>query len=189
MREASRHLDPADVLVVQQSDPSLVRRVVDEVRSLDRTGQVPVLAVVGHRAALDLDRDDGIDDFVVLPIDRNELAARLGMLLARPPGEGESMSVGGLVVDMASHEVLIDDARVMLTRKEFDLLRFLMRHRGRVFSRPVLFEEVWGGMFVRGSRTVDVHIRRLRSKLGPIYGPLIQTVRQAGYLFSGRSSE
>ncbi len=108
--------------------------------------------------------------------------------VAAPPGAaGESLEAGGLVLDVASHRVTVDDASVALGPTEYRLLQFFMEHPERVYSRSQLLDRVWGGNVYVEERTVDVHIRRLRKALEPSgRDGLVQTVRGSGYRFSTR---
>ena len=111
-----------------------------------------------------------------------EISLRLAMLRKRSGApSGDTIHIGPLALDEASFQVTIDGRALDLTFKEFELLRYLASRPGRVFTRPALLREVWGYDFYGGTRTVDVHVRRLRSKLGPAHEHLIQTVRGVGY--------
>lgn len=143
---------------------------------------VPVLAVIGRE---DLDRfrwADVADEFVFPEASEAELRVRLAMLTARRGESGEAVArLGPLAINVESYQVTAGGRVLDLTFKEFELLRFLAEHPGRVFSRAKLLQEVWGYDFYGGTRTVDVHVRRLRSKLGPEHEQLIETVRGVGY--------
>ena len=111
-----------------------------------------------------------------------ELRVRLAMLRRRAgAGDGTVIRLGALAVDTETYHVTVSGRPLDLTFKEFELLRFLAQHPGRVFTRPSLLREVWGYDFYGGTRTVDVHVRRLRAKLGPEHEHLIETVRSVGY--------
>ena len=97
----------------------------------------------------------------------------------------EAIAIDGLVIDKEAYEVLVDGELVELTYQEFLLLTFLTANRGKVYSRQQLLDRVWGFNYFGGTRTVDIHIRRIRAKLGPRYNRYIQTVRQVGYKFVG----
>jgi DNA-binding response OmpR family regulator len=127
----------------------------------------------------------GLDDFLVYPSTTAELLARLRFLLSRlalsAPANG--LRLGDLSMDFDRYEVTLRSETLYLTFKEYELLKFLATHLDRVFTREALLAQVWGYDYYGGTRTVDVHVRRLREKLGPRYGELIQTVRQVGYRF------
>ncbi|PIQ82439.1 MAG: hypothetical protein COV76_03690 [Candidatus Omnitrophica bacterium CG11_big_fil_rev_8_21_14_0_20_64_10] len=129
----------------------------------------------------------GIEDFLVLPGQPGELEARLRLVMGRlnhaPPGT--VIRIGELEIDPDRFEVRLAGAPLELTFKEFELVKFLATRPDRVFTRDQLLNQVWGYDFIGGTRTVDVHIRRLRAKLGPRQASLIETVRNVGYKFSG----
>jgi DNA-binding response OmpR family regulator len=133
--------------------------------------------------AADLPRLEGqADDFLVEPATDAELWLRLRRF-STAEGDGHSIQVGGLVIHPQSYEVFIDGRPMQLTFKEYELLKFLAAHPERVWDRQALLNRIWAYDYFGGTRTVDVHIRRLRAKLGPRYADLIQTVRQVGYKF------
>jgi DNA-binding response OmpR family regulator len=144
----------------------------------------PVLVVVSGAHLDELEgRHELFDDFVLGPFHPRELEARLRHLLWRT-GRGPSPEVvecGPLVLNLETYQAAIDGRPLDLTFMEYELLKYLASHPGKVFTREALLNRVWGYEYYGGARTVDVHIRRLRAKLGEEYANLIQTVRSVGY--------
>jgi DNA-binding response OmpR family regulator len=150
--------------------------------------RTPTLAVLPEGRFLAGDADLGVDDFVLYPLRPGELAARLRRLAGQPESDSpDLLRRGALAIDLASYRVSIDGALVELTYKEYALLRFLATQPDRVFTREALLDKVWGYDFYGGARTVDVHIRRLRSKLEVGGHTFIETVRSVGYRFHASS--
>ena len=144
---------------------------------------IPVVALVEARDTVDLDFSIGLEDFLVKTDSFEELHTRIRFVLWRLSklDSEDTIRAGALTMNLASYQVTVGGEHLYLTYKEFELLRFLMTHRGRVFSRDALLRHVWGEEYLGGTRTVDVHIRRLRAKVGPQFDELIQTVRNVGY--------
>ena len=124
------------------------------------------------------------DDFVLVPIDEAELRVRLSRLIFDRTGQGDGHVIrhGGLVIDLERYKVTVDEEVVDLTYKEYELLRFLSSNPGKPFTREALLNQVWGYDYYGGSRTVDVHIRRIRAKIEQ-REQYIDTVRNVGYRF------
>ena len=145
-----------------------------------------------HQEALDeFDLTWGADDFVVVPGAVGELAVRIRLLFwtqSRVKEEG-SISFGDLSIDFANYEVRVSGSVLDLTFKEFELLKYLVTHRSRVHTRESLLARVWGYDYYGGTRTIDVHVRRIRSKLGPEFEDCIDTVRGVGYRFTTPESK
>ena len=146
----------------------------------------PLLLVVRPEQLGDLElRDDLFDDFCLAPTQSHELEARLKHLFWKT-GTGtrpELIEYGRLVLNLETYQAAIDGRPLDLTFMEYELLKFLATHPGKVFTREVLLSRVWGYEYYGGARTVDVHIRRLRAKLGEEHAHLISTVRSVGYRF------
>ncbi len=146
----------------------------------------PVLLVVDRQSLGKLElREDLFDDFVTLPLDARELEVRLQRLFYRT-GRGlakEVIEYGPLSINLETYQASIGGRSLDLTYMEYQLLTFLASHPGRVFNRETLLSRVWGYEYYGGARTVDVHIRRLRAKLGDQHESLIETVRSVGYRF------
>ncbi len=146
----------------------------------------PVLLLVSGAQLGDLElRDEMFDDFCLAPFHPRELEARIKHLFWRT-GRGtrpELVEYGGLMLNLETYQAAIDGRPLDLTYMEYELLKFLSSHPGKVFTRETLLSRVWGYEYYGGARTVDVHIRRLRAKLGEEHANLIQTVRSVGYRF------
>ncbi|HTR97259.1 MAG TPA: response regulator transcription factor [Candidatus Acidoferrales bacterium] len=161
--------------------------VLREVRGEPATADLPVVVLTARGAEMDklLGFEHGADDYLTKPFSPRELIARIGALLrrARPARAGHALERGPLRIDFDAREAHVAGRRLALTPREFDLLAFLARHPGRVVSRDELLRKVWGYDYLGETRTVDVHVRRLRMKLGE-ERPLIETVTGAGYKFA-----
>ncbi|HEY3088173.1 MAG TPA: response regulator transcription factor [Jatrophihabitantaceae bacterium] len=154
---------------------------------------VPVLAVLTEGGLIALSADWTIDDVVLDTAGPAELDARLRLAVDRrarcADPTPDHIQIGDLVIDETTYTARLSGRALDLTYKEFELLKFLAQHAGRVFTRSHLVQEVWGYDYFGGSRTVDVHVRRLRAKLGSEHEALIGTVRNVGYKFVRPSSE
>jgi DNA-binding response OmpR family regulator len=161
--------------------------ILREVRGEAATSDLPVIVVTARGAEMDklLGFEHGADDYLTKPFSPRELVARVQALLrrARPAHAGHALERGVLRIDFDAREVTVAGRKATLTPREFELLAFLARHAGRVVSRDELLRKVWGYDYVGDTRTVDVHVRRLRVKLGEEH-PMIETVTGAGYKFA-----
>ena len=146
---------------------------------------LPVLALIPPHNVDDHDGLVLVDDFVLAPYRPPEVALRIQQLLKRfkPPDESSALKNGDLTIDLARYEVALGGRRLDLTFKEYELLRFLASSPGKVFTRETLLSRVWGYDYFGGTRTVDFHIRRLRSKIETTTTSFIETVRNVGYRF------
>jgi DNA-binding response OmpR family regulator len=144
---------------------------------------VPLLLVLAESGLAAVATDWGVSDLVLDTAGPAEFDARIRLLVTAAANDG-LISAGGIVIDEAAYSVMLDDEALDLTYTEFELLKYLVQHPGRVFSREHLLADVWGYDYYGGTRTVDVHVRRLRAKLGPEHEALIGTVRNVGYRFS-----
>ena len=157
-------------------------------RMLHATGLgVPLLAVVTESGLVAVNADWGVDDVILAGAGPAEAEARLRLALGRLSNatsvSGGLIRAGELTIDPDTYAAKLKGRPLDLTYKEFELLKFLSQHPGRVFTRDQLLREVWGYDYFGGTRTVDVHVRRLRAKLGSEYESMIGTVRQVGYKF------
>lgn len=144
---------------------------------------VPMILVLAESGLAAVSADWGLADVILETAGLAEFEARIRLLVTASANDG-LISSGGIVIDDAAYSALKDGEPLDLTYTEFELLKYLVQHPGRVFSREHLLADVWGYDYYGGTRTVDVHIRRLRAKLGPEHEALIGTVRNVGYRFS-----
>jgi len=173
-------LEPELVLVDASLDPARAWDVLRELRARDP--RLPTVLIADPEQLAAFPWHDAADELVLRRATAAELAVRLAIVRRRSaPEEGPFVQLGPLSLDTRSYRVTLSGMPLDLTFKEFELLRFLASHPGRVFTRPALLREVWGYDFYGGTRTVDVHVRRLRAKLGPECEHLIETVRSVGY--------
>ena len=168
-----------DVMLPGEDGVSLLKRM----KNVPALRDIPVIMATAKGAEYDkiLGLDLGADDYLTKPFGVMELVSRVKAVLRRcRPVQQQVLRCGGLAVDTKEHTVTADGVRVELTYKEFQLLRLFLSHMGTAFTRDQLMEQVWGMDFCGESRTIDMHIRTLRQKLGA-YGEHIETVRSVGY--------
>jgi len=175
-----------DLIVLDLMLPGLDGLMVCQaLRSDPLTAAIPIIMVTarGDEADRIAGLELGADDYVTKPFSAKELAARVSALLRRAQRLDPADPVvryGSITIDSGRHVVTVDGQEVRLTAKEFLLLLYLAQHRGRVLSRDLLLTDVWGYQYTGGTRTVDVHIRRLREKV-PVLADAIETIKQFGY--------
>src|ERR1700733_11037487 len=174
---------PADVMLIDARRDLMHARGL--ARKLREAGlAVPILAVVAEGGWAAVTADWGADDVILHTAGPGEVDARLRLAIGRmAPAASSEIRSGDLVIDEPTYSVRLRGHALDLTFKEFELLKFLAQHPGRVFTRSQLLQEVWGYDYFGGTRTVDVHVRRLRAKLGAEHEALIGTVRNVGYRF------
>ncbi|MDQ3187637.1 MAG: phosphate regulon transcriptional regulator PhoB [Pseudomonadota bacterium] len=168
--------------------------LLKDLRSQDRTKVVPVIMLTakGNEADKVVGLDSGADDYVVKPFSPRELIARIRAVFRRraPEHSGDALEYGPLMIDPSRHEILAGGQSIKMGLAEFKLLKFLIGHPDRVFSRAQLLDSVWGDHVFIEERTVDVHVLRLRKALAPVQAHgLIQTVRGMGYRLSTRPEQ
>jgi DNA-binding response OmpR family regulator len=194
--EATALIDAPDcdaVLVDGRQDLAQVRALTRLIRT---TGtDVPVILILTEGGLAVVTADWGVDDVVLSSVSPAEFEARLRLAIGRLQATTEDdpdahvIRSGGVMVDEAAYTAKLNGRPLDLTYKEFELLKHLAQHPGRVFTRQQLLQEVWGYDYFGGTRTVDVHVRRLRAKLGSEHETLIGTVRNVGYRFVAPTPE
>lgn len=175
-----------DVMLPGMDGVELLRKI----RADARTADLPVIMATAKGTEYDKIQslDLGADDYLVKPFGMMEFVSRVKAVLRRYKGNRAQklLRLGGLTLNLDEHTVFIEDERVQLTYKEYELLRLFLSHPGAAFSREQLFAAVWGENYVGETRTLDMHIRTLRQKLGA-YGKYIETVRNVGYRLEAQS--
>ena len=174
-----------DIMLPEEDGLSVLRKL----RESSETKDLPIIMLTAKSTEYDkvIGLDGGADDYVAKPFGTMELMARVKALLRRaePVSDGKEYSIGPLLLNPDKHIIRVDGQDVALTLKEFQLLCYLIRNKGNVMTRDQILQEIWGYEFDGENRTVDVHIRTLRSKLGKA-GDLIETVRGIGYRIGGK---
>ena len=187
MEELLPDLILLDIMLPDEDGYRIVRRL----RSNPKTRHIPVMMITAKTTEMDMVKglDDGADDYIRKPFSVMELLSRVRALLRRTQEkEPEQLLVGKILLDNERHTVVAGERSVELTLKEYELLRYLMRNEDIVLSREAIMLSVWGVDFEGESRTVDMHIKTLRQKLGE-QGKQIRTVRGVGYAIGAESSE
>jgi two-component system alkaline phosphatase synthesis response regulator PhoP len=187
-REVMPHIkrDLPDLVVLDLMLPGLDGlEVCRAIRADVNSSAIPIIMLTakGEESDRIVGLELGADDYITKPFSPNEVVARVRALLRRahrPAPTDNRMTYGALTVDVDRHIVKVHGEEVKLTAKEFLLLQYLMQHRGRVLSRDLLLSDVWSYSYTGGTRTVDVHVRRLREKV-PMLAEAIVTVKQFGY--------
>jgi DNA-binding response OmpR family regulator len=175
-----------DLLLLDADEATIGSPIWELVQRTRQERHIPIVALLPRERLNDFHLDSGIDDFVVKPWEAIEVIARIGRIL-RQKGNIDSQDIircGDLVIDSAKCEVSLDGKPIILTFKEYQLLKFLASNKGKVFTREALLNKLWGWDYYGGDRTVDVHIRRLRSKIEDMNHSFIETIRNIGYRFA-----
>ncbi len=147
-----------------------------------RFQRLPVILIVRAGFLESIHRDWFFDDFIVFPFRKGELKTRINRLIGAEIELKESViKVGNVIIEPEKYTVIVNDEKIFLTFKEFELLKLLVENKGIVFTRQELLSQIWGVEYIGGTRTVDVHIRRLRMKLGDEFNNIIETIRNVGY--------
>ncbi len=147
-----------------------------------RFQRLPVILIVRAGYLESINRDWFFDDFIVFPFRKGELKARIDRVIGAEIELKDSViKVGNITIEPEKYSVTVNNEKVLLTYKEFELLKLLMENKGIVFTRQELLSQIWGVEYIGGTRTVDVHIRRLRIKLGDEFNNIIETIRNVGY--------
>ena len=176
---------PPDLILADINNAIDIRQVMDISSGIGMTKNPPLMVLISGTMLNDVASNTGLADFIIKPCNINELFIRVQRLVKRIKNIDSKNVIrcGDLVIDKTSCEVVLGGRLVELTFKEYELLRFLAASKGQVFSREILLNKVWKYDYLGGERTVDVHIRRLRSKIEDIDHTFIETVRNIGYRF------
>jgi two-component system alkaline phosphatase synthesis response regulator PhoP len=176
-------------LIVLEMDGQTNQMLLHELSSGSKVRRkIPVIGLITQEVLNNSGNYLEVDDFVIQPYESRELVARARRLLQKNTREDEVIRRGDLDIDLANCEVRVEGRIVELTFKEYELLKFLAQDQGRVFTRETLLNKVWGYDYFGGDRTVDVHVRRLRSKIELSGQTFIETVRNIGYRFKKSKS-
>lgn len=186
MEKTKPELILLDIMLPGEDGMQILKRL----KTSSKTKEIPVILVTAKGAEYDIVNglDSGADDYVCKPFGMMELVSRIKAVLRRTKKEKDELEIENLKIDFVKHEVTVDGEVIGLTLKEFELLKRFVKHPDVVLTRDRLLEEVWGYEFAGESRTLDVHIRTLRQKLGNA-GEMIRTVRGVGYRLGGTHEE
>lgn len=187
---AALQLEIPDLVIMDVMIPGIDGvELLKRMKASEQFRRIPVIMATAKNAEYDkiVSLDLGADDYLVKPFGMMELVSRVKAVMRRcqPSQATRVLRMGGLICNPDEYTVTVDGERVMLTHKEFELLRLFLSRPGMVFTREQLFTKVWGMAYCGETRTVDMHIRTLRQKLGA-YGSAIETVRHVGYRLEAR---
>jgi DNA-binding response OmpR family regulator len=184
-------IQPDLLLIDATVDAGAAEEVTKKLSLAWEIGLPPIVVVVDEEGLGRFRLEAGADEFLITTASAGEISARLAMA-ARRSGRGDEeavLKIGDLTINPDNYQVYVRGHPLDLTYKEFELLKFLAQRPGRVCDRDLLLREVWGYDYYGGTRTVDVHVRRLRAKLGPEHEALIETIRNVGYRLVTRPRE
>ena len=183
LEQVSRH--PPDLVLVEIDGHSSDSRMWELIQGIKQKRHLPTMALVSAEMIDRINGHHDLDDFLTSPYDIKELILRISRLLhrTRDIDSNEIIKCDGLAIDLSKCEVTVEGRIIELTFKEYELLKLLAGNTGRVYNRQTLLDKVWGYDYYGGDRTVDVHIRRLRSKIEDSKHTFIETVRNIGYRF------
>jgi DNA-binding response OmpR family regulator len=175
-----------ELLLLDANEATIGSEVWELAQRTRQERQIPIIALLPREKLNGLGSSTSIDDFVVKPWEATEVITRIKRILRQKESidSEDIIRCGDLVIDSAKCEVLLGGKPIILTFKEYQLLKFLANNKGKVFTREALLNKVWGWDYYGGDRTVDVHIRRLRSKIEDINHSFIETIRNIGYKFT-----
>jgi len=174
-----------DILLFEMDGPPPASGMWQLTRKIIKGRKIPVIALIPGEVTDDADSLRDIDDFITRPYDTRELILRINRLARRPEDteNKEQIKYNDLTIDFVTCEVTVEGEIVELTFKEYEMLKLLAGSPGRVYTRENLLDKIWGYDYFGGDRTVDVHVRRLRSKIEDANHTFIETVRNIGYRF------
>jgi two-component system alkaline phosphatase synthesis response regulator PhoP len=182
----SLHTKNPDLAVLELTTRKDIVEIWYQVKQDTTESHTPALVIIPEDRIRDVELMTGIHDFIMYPCNPRELEMRIKLILETHKGSDtdDVIKIGNLAIYTTRYEVTVDDWSVVLTLKEYELLKYLVIHKGRVFTREILLDAIWGYDYYGGTRTVDVHIGRLRTKIETSQYSYIKTVRGVGYMFS-----
>ena len=185
MKEEQPSMALLDIMLPDEDGLTILRKLRDSAQ----TARLPVIMLTAKGTEYDkvIGLDSGADDYIPKPFGMMEMISRIKAVLRRsaPAEESKTLCIGDLALDMSQHIVTVLGKRIQLTLKEYELLRLFMENPGRAYTRDQLLSKIWGSDYIGETRTVDVHIGTLRTKLGSC-GDYIETVRGVGYRMEGK---
>jgi len=175
-----------DLLLLDANEATIGSEISELAQKTRQERHIPIIALLPREKLNGFDLATGIDDFVAKPWEATEVITRIKRILRQKESidSQDIIRCGDLVIDSAKCQVSLGVKPIILTFKEYQLLKFLANNKGKVFTREALLNKVWGWDYYGGDRTVDVHIRRLRSKIEDMNHSFIETVRNIGYRFA-----